>query len=93
MSAASSNAQPSADRAAVPSLAVLVFERHQVPRLVHPGIAPGVLEHHQGERALRLGLFWKQLDHYPDEPDRLVAEALADQAVTRRGRVPLVEER
>jgi hypothetical protein len=51
-----------------------------------------VHEQHQREQALDLRFVGHEVGQQPSEADGLGAEVLADQPVTRAGRIPLVED-
>ena len=81
-----------ADHRAVPALAVLLLEQHEVAVGADPRRAPRVVEEHQREQARRLRLVGQQQVDDPREPDRLRREVLAHDRVARGRGVALVED-
>ena len=81
-----------ADHRAVPALAILLLEQHEVAVRADPCRAPRVVEEHQREQPGRLRLVGQQQVDDPGEPDRLRREVLAHDRVARGRGVALVED-
>ena len=81
-----------ADHRAVPALAILLLEQHEVAVRADPRLAPRVVEEHQREQPGRLRLVGQQQVDDPGEPDRLRREVLAHDRVARGRGVALVED-
>ena len=85
-------ARPLGDQGAVPPGPVLLGERHRPSVVVAPRRRPRVVQQHQREQPGRLGVRGQQPVQQPAQPDRLVAQLVADQPGAARGREPLIED-
>jgi hypothetical protein len=84
--------EPIVDPVPIPERAVLRVERDPSPSGVDARGAAGVVQQHQREQAPYLCVVGHQPGEQLPEPDRLVAQLLADQAIALGGSVALVED-
>src|SRR5262245_56919239 len=80
------------DRPARPARAVLGLEQGARSLRVEPSRGPRVLEQEQRREPQQLGIAREEPQQEAREPDRLLAERRANESVTARRRVALVEE-
>ena len=78
------------DGDAVPEVAILVLQHHEVAIDVLARRASGIVQHEQGQETEDLRLVRHQLDEHPRDAHGLLAQIASYQRLAARGRVALV---